>query len=95
MFIASGLLTFKIHDCLSLKQKRSIVKPIISRLQKEFNISVAEVDSLDKYQIAEIGFSMVGNNSKFLNSKLDKLFNFSETTALADLVDSQYDIYKF
>lgn len=95
MIIASGILSFKIHECFSLKEKRSVVKPIISKIQKEFNVSVAEVDTLDKYQIGTIGFSMVGNDRKVLNRKLDKLFNMVEETGLADLVDSEYDIYNF
>lgn len=95
MIIASGILSFKIHECFSLNEKRSVVKPIISKIQKEFNVSVAEVDTLDKYQIGTIGFSMVGNDRKVLNRKLDKLFNMVEETGLADLVDSEYDIYNF
>lgn len=95
MIIASGILSFKIHECFSLKEKRSVVKPIIAKIQKEFNVSVAEVDTLDKYQIGTIGFSMVGNDRKVLNRKLDKLFNMVEETGLADLVDSEYDIYNF
>lgn len=95
MIIGSGIIKYKIHDCMSLKQKRSVVRPIISKIEKEFNISVAEVDTLDKYQIATIGFSMVSNDKNLMNKKIDKLFNFAEQTALAELIDSEYDIYNF
>ncbi|MCB9481717.1 MAG: DUF503 domain-containing protein [Desulforegulaceae bacterium] len=95
MYIASGILKYKIHECFSLKQKRSHVKPIISKIQNEFNASVCEAGSLDKYQIAEIGFSMVSNDKNVLNSKVDKLFNLAESSALAELIDSEYDIYSF
>ncbi|MDY0131305.1 MAG: DUF503 domain-containing protein [Desulforegulaceae bacterium] len=95
MFIASGILKYKIHECFSLKEKRSYVKPIIAKIQREFNASVCESGSLDKFQITEIGFSMVGNDKTVLNSKVDKLFNLAETSSLAELIDSQYDIYRF
>ena len=95
MIVASGILTFKIHECFSLKQKRSVIKPIISKIQKEFNVSAGEVDTQDKYQLATIGFSMVGNDKRVMNAKVDKLFNMIENTGLADLTESEYDIYTF
>ena len=95
MYIVSGVITYKIHECFSLKQKRSVVRPVIAKFQREFNISVAEVDTLDKYQIATIGFSMVGNDKKYLNTKLDKLFNLAEALGAAELIASEYDIYNF
>ena len=44
-----GLLTIHIHipGCASLKEKRRRLKPLITRLHREFNISVAEIDLQD------------------------------------------------
>lgn len=95
MIIASGVMVFKIHECFSLKEKRSIVKPIIARIQKEFNVSIAEVGTQDKYQLGTIGFSFVGNDRQVLNKKVDKLFNMAESIGLAELIDSEFDIYNF
>ena len=40
-----GLLTIELYvpGITSLKEKRGVVKPLIARLRKEFNVSVAEV----------------------------------------------------
>jgi uncharacterized protein YlxP (DUF503 family) len=92
MVAGLGTITFRLHDCRSLKGKRKIVKSIISRLRNNFNASVAEVGSNDIYQKAVIGFSLVGNNRKVINSKIDKIFNLAEELNLAEIIDSEMEI---
>ena len=92
MVAGLGIITFRLHDCRSLKGKRKIVKSIIAQLRNNFNVSVAEVGSNDVYQRAEIGFSMVGNNRAVINSKIDKIFNLAEELGLAEIIDSEMEI---
>lgn len=92
MVIGFGIITFRLHDCHSLKGKRKIIKAIVSRLRNAFNASVAEVGSNDVYQKAEIGFALVGNNRMLVNSKIDKMFNFAEELGLAEVVDTEMEI---
>jgi len=83
MVVGLGIITFRIHDCHSLKGKRKIVKAIINRIQNRFNVSIAEVGANDIYQRAEIGFALVGNSRPLINSKIDKIFNLAEDLGLA------------
>ncbi|MBC8198492.1 MAG: DUF503 domain-containing protein [Desulfobacterales bacterium] len=92
MVIGSGIITFRLHDCRSLKGKRKIVKSIISRLRNNFNVSVAEVGSNDIHQRAEIGFVLVGNDKTVINSKIDKIFNLADALGLAEIIDSKMEI---
>ncbi|CAB5101847.1 YlxP-like protein [Olavius algarvensis associated proteobacterium Delta 3] len=92
MVIGLGIITFRIHDCRSLKGKRKIVKAIINRIQNRFNVSIAEVGANDIYQRAEIGFALVGNSRPLINSKIDKIFNLAEDLGLAEIVDSEMEI---
>ena len=41
-----AILTIHLHlpGCASLKEKRELIKPLMVRLRREFNISVAEMD---------------------------------------------------
>jgi len=63
----------KIHipGSRSLKDKRSVVKSLVMRLQKQFNISVAEVDDHDLWQMATIGLACVSNH----NSRVDEIIS--------------------
>ncbi|MDX2439904.1 MAG: DUF503 domain-containing protein, partial [Desulfobacterales bacterium] len=92
MIVGIGIITFRLHDCRSLKGKRKIIKSIISRLQNKFNASVAEIGFNDIYQKSQIGFSMVGNNRKLVNSKIDKIFNMADELGLAEIIDTEMEI---
>ena len=92
MVVGIGIITFRIYDCRSLKGKRKIIKSIINQLQNKFNASVAEIGFNDIYQRAQIGFSMVGNNRKVVNSKIDKIFNAADELGLAEIVDTDLEI---
>ena len=92
MVVGLGIITFRLHDCRSLKGKRKVVKSIISRLRNNFNVSAAEVGANDIYQRAEIGFALVGNNRKVINSKIDKIFNLADELGLAEIIDSEMEI---
>lgn len=92
MVVGIGIITFRIHDCRSLKVKRQIVKSIIARIRNQFNASVAEVGANDVYHQAEIGISLVGNDRQVVNSKLDKIFNLADSLGLAEMIDTELEI---
>ncbi len=92
MVVGIGIITFRLHDCHSLKEKRKIVKAIISRLRNNFNASVAEVGANDIHQKAEIGFALAGNDRMVINSKIDKMFNLADDLGLAELIDTEMEI---
>ena len=66
--------------CTSLKEKRSRLKPLIARLHREFNISVAEMDRLDAWQEAVLACSMVSNDGRHTQRSLQKVVQWLETS---------------
>ena len=42
-------------DVRSLKQKRSLIRPVVAELQRKFSVSAAETGSHDLYRRAGIG----------------------------------------
>jgi uncharacterized protein len=93
MVIGLGIIVFRLHDCNSLKGKRRVVKSIVARIRNNFNASVAEVGANDNHHRAEIGFSLVGNNRQVINAKVDKVFNLVEEMGLAEIIDTQMEIF--
>jgi uncharacterized protein len=51
-----------IPDCHTLKQKRSVVRPIVDGLRRRYRVSSAEVGQLDKWQRADVGVAVVGGS---------------------------------
>lgn len=60
-------------DVHSLKQKRSIVRPVIAELKRRFELSVAEVGNLDLHRRAAIGVSVVAADSAHTVRVLDEV----------------------
>jgi uncharacterized protein YlxP (DUF503 family) len=92
MVVGICIITFRIHGCRSLKEKRIIVKSMVRHVQNKFNASVCEVGAHDIYQKAEIGFSLVGTDQRVINSKSDKILNMLDEAGLAEIVDSELEI---
>ena len=92
MIVGAGKIKFRLYNIHSLKEKRTIVKSIILRIQNKFNISIAETDFNDSHDWAEIGFSVTGNDSRVVNSKLDKVINMAEDLGLAVIADTWIEI---
>ncbi len=77
-----GLLTLHLHlaGCTSLKEKRRRLRPLITRLHREFNISVSEVDELDTWQEAVIACSIVSNDQGHTQRSLQQITRWIETS---------------
>ena len=73
-------LTIHLHlpACASLKEKRGRIKPLISRLHREFNVSVAEMDLQDKWQEAVIVCAMVNSDTAHLQRSLQTVAKWVE-----------------
>ena len=76
MVVGTLSLKFAVFDATSLKDKRRVVNSLKERLRGRFNVSVAEVGSLDRRQQAELGVVIVGNDGRFVKSCLDKVVDY-------------------
>jgi uncharacterized protein YlxP (DUF503 family) len=76
----------------SLKEKRRIVKSIKDRVRSKFNVSIAEIGGLDKWQWATLGVACVSNDARFADSVLSKVVDFVSGMCLAELVDYEIEI---
>jgi uncharacterized protein YlxP (DUF503 family) len=90
-----GTLTIRLHlpGCSSLKEKRGRIKPLIARLHREFNISVAEMDLQDKWQEAEISCAVVGNQRAHVEAVLQTVAKWVDgNTELGQVIDEKLEI---
>jgi uncharacterized protein YlxP (DUF503 family) len=80
MAVAVLTIHLQLPDCASLKDKRSRIKPIMNRLRKEFNISIAEIDLQDRWRETVLACASIGNDRIFLNNSLQKVLEFINRT---------------
>lgn len=88
-----GIVKFEVSipACNSLKAKRSVVRKLIERTKSRFNVSVAEVDKQDIHRRAVIGFAVVGSDQRYVNGAVDKILDFVEGMAVADILSEQIE----
>jgi uncharacterized protein YlxP (DUF503 family) len=59
MFVGSLTLDLLLGDVHSLKQKRSVVRPVVAELKRTFEVSAAETGDQDLHRRAEVGVALV------------------------------------
>jgi len=74
----------RLPENASLKGKRQVLKSITSRVRNKFNVSIAEVDDNDIWQLATIGICYVSNNNRHTNQVLSRVVDF--------IVKSRFDV---
>ncbi len=62
----------------NLKEKRSVLKSIISKLSKKYNVSIAEVDFNDFWKTAKLGIAIVAQNGKIFDPMIENMIDFLE-----------------
>lgn len=75
MLVGTCLVDMRLIGVKSLKNKRSIIKKLLSRTRKNFNVAIAEVGKNDIPDRAEIGFSVVSTERRHVDSQIDNIIN--------------------
>jgi uncharacterized protein len=79
MIIGACIVELRLPGSHSLKGKRHILKPLLNRLRREFNLATAEVAQNDLWQMAEIAFVTVANDPGRVHALLEKAVRWIET----------------
>lgn len=72
MVIGVLVVDLRLGDVHSLKQKRSVVRPIIAELRRRFEVAAAETGSLDLHRRAEITLAVVSSAQRHATSVLEE-----------------------
>ncbi|PKO11031.1 MAG: DUF503 domain-containing protein [Chloroflexi bacterium HGW-Chloroflexi-2] len=64
----------------NLKDKRSILTSITSRISKKFNVSIAEIDFNDVWKSAKLGMAIISQNGRVFDSMIESIIEYIETT---------------
>ncbi len=89
--IIIGLCTveFELPGVTSLKEKRSILKSLLTRLHNQFNVSTAEIDFNDALNASVIAFTTVTNDTRHANQTISSILNWIEKTYPDALIVNQ------
>ena len=71
MFTGSLALDLLLGDVRSLKQKRSVVRPVVAELRRKYDVSAAEAGHLDLHRRALVGVAVVAADAGHVRDVLD------------------------
>lgn len=71
----------------SLKEKRMVIKSLITRLQNRFHVSASELSEQDTHQIIVIGVSAIVPFNAMADNLMDEISRFIEANTDAELLD--------
>jgi uncharacterized protein len=87
VFTGSLAIDFVLGDVHSLKEKRSVVRPIVAELRRKLEVSAAEAGHLDLHRRALVGVAVVapdlGHCERVLDSAARMVSDHPEITVLS------------
>ncbi len=63
----------RLHAARTLKEKRSVVKGLLVRTRRDFNVSAAELDLLDDPEQAVLGFVHLAGDGRYADEVLSQV----------------------
>lgn len=78
MIILAGTIELHLPGVTSLKEKRGIIKSLMNRVRKTFNVAIAEVELNDVWQSAALGIAIVSTGSAHAEAVLDNVLGWIE-----------------
>ena len=78
MHVGVCKLTVRIPDNQTLKGKRRVIKSLSSRIRNKFNVSVAEVEDNQAWQLATLGITCVSNSARHADEIVQNVVAFVE-----------------
>jgi uncharacterized protein YlxP (DUF503 family) len=76
MFVGTVEFDLLLGDVHSLKEKRSIVRPIVAELRRRFDVAAAEAGHVDLHRRALIGAAVVSADGAHCRDVLDECERF-------------------
>ena len=93
MYVGTLRLDLLLGDVRSLKQKRSVVRPVVAEVRRRFDVAVAEVDGLDLHRRAVVGVAAVASTAGHCRELLDACERLVAARPEIDLLSAQQRVW--
>ena len=80
-------------DVHSLKEKRSVVRPLVSAIAKKYGVSVAEAGHVELHRRAGIGVSVVAADRAHVVDLLNSIEEFVAARPEIELLSAGRDLF--
>ena len=75
----------------SLKEKRAVINSLKGSISSRFNVSISELDYLDKWQRTVLGFAVISNDGRFNAKTLEKISEIIYNDGRLEVINSSIE----
>jgi uncharacterized protein YlxP (DUF503 family) len=79
MVVGICTLSLRIAGSHSLKDKRQVLRSVEARVRNQFNVSIAEVDNQDSWQLATLALACVSSDRAYAHGLLERVVQFVDS----------------
>lgn len=80
MFVMGCVFELQIQEATSLKDKRRVIKGLMEKMRRQFQMSTVETGLQDVWEKSRIGCCYAANYEQDLENKLERIVSFVEQT---------------
>ncbi|MEA1958591.1 MAG: DUF503 domain-containing protein [Chloroflexota bacterium] len=93
MHVGACVVKLRLPENDSLKGKRQVSRSIIDRVKHRFNVSIAEVEDQEYWQLLTLGITCVSNSGPHANEMLSRVVDFIEKSKFdVEMLDYEIEI---
>lgn len=92
IYIAVYLVKLECPWVSSLKEKRSLISPLVNKIKARYSLSAARLDGLESHTWEQIGVSVIGGDRVELERLLNKIDGFVVSNSLCTVVESSIEV---
>ncbi|MBX3118291.1 MAG: DUF503 domain-containing protein [Fimbriimonadaceae bacterium] len=85
----------RLPGCRSLKDKRRVLRSLIDRVRRDYQVSIAEVGDNDLWGNAEVGVTVVSSSAMQVESILSKVLDAFAGNPEVEMEGSQKDVERY
>src|SRR4051794_36870933 len=93
MYVGTVEFDLLLGDVHSLKEKRSVVRPIIADLKRHYDVAAAESGHLDLHRRAEVGVAVLAADAGHCGAVLDKCERFVAARPECELLGARRRLF--
>ena len=93
MYVGTMELDLLLGDVHSLKEKRSIVRPIVSELRRRFDVAAAEAGHVDLHRRALVGVAVVAADAGHCRDVIEECERFVAARPEVELLSARRRLF--
>ena len=98
LWVGVVFFSLRLYDASSLKDRRQVVRSLLERAKRHFNVSVSDLGPDGVWNRADIGALFSGSSSQEMEQRVEKFVSFlrhGEEDGEYEVLDSRREVFSY